>query len=155
MTVAVIGLGNELRRDDGIGPAVAREVATHAGPGVCVTVSDGDPAALLDAWTGADLAVIIDAVVCDPPQPGNVHRLVPAELGGTRAATSSTHGIRLDDALRLGAVLGRLPHRTVILAVEVSDVELGRELSPAVRGALGTTVSAVLTEISEACQRAP
>ncbi|MDT2007581.1 hydrogenase maturation protease [Rhodococcus opacus] len=155
MTVVVIGLGNDLRRDDGIGPAVAREVADHLAPGVGVTISDGDPAILLDAWSGADLAVIVDAVVCDPPRPGSVHRLTPDELSGALAGTFSTHGIRLEDALRLGAVLGRLPRRTVIIAVEVSDVGHGSGLSAAVRGALETTVSAVLTEISEARQRAP
>jgi hydrogenase maturation protease len=55
MTAVVLGVGNEDRRDDGIGPAVARAVAARAIPNLLVTISDGDPATLLDAcgpiWT--------------------------------------------------------------------------------------------------------
>ncbi|WP_016881453.1 MULTISPECIES: hydrogenase maturation protease [unclassified Rhodococcus (in: high G+C Gram-positive bacteria)] len=153
MTVVVIGLGNDLRRDDGIGPAVARQVAGHGVPDVCVSVSNGDPATLLDAWTGAQLAVVVDAVVCDSPRPGTVYRLAPDELGDVRAGTFSTHGISLDDTIGLGAVLDRLPARMVILAVEVTDLGDGRGLSPAVRRAVDTATSAVLAEIGEPSER--
>ncbi|EID77871.1 MULTISPECIES: hydrogenase maturation protease [Rhodococcus] len=153
MTVVVIGLGNDLRRDDGIGPTVARQVADHVAPDVCVSVSDGDPATLLEAWTGAQLAVIVDAVVCDPPRPGTVYRLTPDELGDVRAGTFSTHGIALDHTVRLGAVLDRLPHRMIVLAVEVADLGGGRGLSPAVGRAVDTAVSAVLSVIGEHSDR--
>lgn len=153
MTVVVIGLGNDLRRDDGIGPAVARQVADHVAADVYVSVSDGDPATLLEAWTGAQLAVIVDAVVCDPPRPGTVYRLTPDELGDVRAGTFSTHGIALDQTIRLGAVLDRLPHRMIVLAVEVADLGGGRGLSPAVGRAVDTAVSAVLSVISEPSDR--
>jgi hydrogenase maturation protease len=149
MTVVVIGLGNELRRDDGIGPAVARQVADRVAPDVRVSVSDGDPAALLDAWAGAQLTVLVDAVVCDPSRPGTVHRFTPDELAGVRAGTFSTHGISLGDIIQLGTVLDRLPHRMVVLAVEVADLAAGGGLSPAVGRAVETAVAAVLSVLGE------
>lgn len=149
MTVVVIGLGNELRRDDGIGPAVARRVADRVASDVRVSVSDGDPAALLDAWAGAQLTVLVDAVVCDPPRPGTVHRLAPDELGQVRAGSFSTHGIPLDDVIQLGTVLDRLPHRMVVLAVEVADLAAGGGLSPAVGRAVETAVATVLSVLGE------
>ncbi|AOW92643.1 hydrogenase maturation protease [Rhodococcus sp. WMMA185] len=155
MNTVVIGLGNDLRRDDGIGPSVAREVAEHVSSDVCVSVSEGDPAALLDTWTSADLAVVVDAVVREPPRPGTMHRLTPEEVVETEEGLFSTHGLRLDDILRLGEALGRLPRRMIIFAVEVADLGCGRGLSPAVVGALESTVSAVLAAIDEATGQAP
>lgn len=65
----MIGIGNELRCDDGIGPAVAAEIQRRKIPGVRVVLSHGEPIGLLDAWTGVRLAVVIDAVVCEPASP--------------------------------------------------------------------------------------
>ena len=44
-------------------------------------VSDGEPARLIEAWSGADLAVVVDAVRADPARPGRLHRLVLDEAG--------------------------------------------------------------------------
>ncbi len=57
----VIGVGNTDRRDDGVGPAVAAEVAADCPAGVRVLTCAVEPTAILDAWDGADLAVVIDA----------------------------------------------------------------------------------------------
>ncbi len=74
--VVVIGVGNEFRRDDGAGPAVVAALHDLAPEGVRLVVTDGEPARLVEAWTGAALAVVVDAVRADPPHPGRVHRFV-------------------------------------------------------------------------------
>ncbi|MDI9952208.1 hypothetical protein QM693_24025 [Rhodococcus sp. IEGM 1305] len=51
-----------------------------------------------------------------------MYQLTPDELGDVRAGSFSTHGIALDQTIRLGAVLDRLPHRMIVLAVEVADL---------------------------------
>ncbi len=58
----VIGVGNPFRRDDGIGPAAAAEIERQHLPGVRVVISDGEPAGLLEAWAGVDLAIVVDAI---------------------------------------------------------------------------------------------
>lgn len=68
----VIGVGNEYRRDDGVGPAAAREVG-RSRPGWRVLISDGEPTAMLDAWAGTRLAVVVDATVGTGP-PGAIRR---------------------------------------------------------------------------------
>ncbi|MDI9974648.1 hypothetical protein [Rhodococcus sp. IEGM 1307] len=82
-----------------------------------------------------------------------MYQLTPDELGDVRAGSFSTHGIALDQTIRLGAVLDRLPHRMIVLAVEVADLGGGRGLSPAVGRAVDTAVSAVLSVISEPSDR--
>ena len=72
--MVVIGVGNEFRRDDGAGPAVVARLRDLAPPGVRLVVTDGEPARLVEAWTGAALAVVVDAVRAEPARPGTVHR---------------------------------------------------------------------------------
>jgi hydrogenase maturation protease len=137
----VIGVGNPYRRDDGVGPIVADEIARRGGHAV---QCDGEPAGLMLAWEGADLAVIVDAVVCQPATPGRIHRTatVPAARGGT-----SSHGLGIPDAVALATALGRMPQRLVVYAVEAADVGLGIGLSDPVAGAVPTLVDQVLGEL--------
>jgi hydrogenase maturation protease len=156
----VIGVGNEFRRDDGIGPAVAGEIGGRDLPGIRVVWSDGDPAALLEAWDGVDLAIVVDAVRLADPAPGRVHKTTAgpwlrgaatssAATGSAGAAggAASSHGLGVPDALLLGQALGRLPGRLVVFAVEAASVDLGVGLSPQVAAAAPAVVSAVLAEL--------
>ena len=74
--VVVIGLGNEYRRDDGAGLAVVTSLRGRVPPGVELVLTDGEPTRLIEAWTGAALAVVVDAVRADPPRPGRERRFV-------------------------------------------------------------------------------
>jgi hydrogenase maturation protease len=145
----VIGIGNPFRNDDGIGPAVAAQIEEQRLPGVRVVISDGEPAGLLEAWAGADLAVVVDAIHRVPASPGSIHRLTAGQLEAGSPAASS-HGLGMPDALRLGRALGRLPRRVVILAVEAADTGAGTELSKPVATALPEVVAAVMAELKPA-----
>ncbi len=166
--VVVIGVGNEFRRDDGIGPEVLSRLREHVGagpdPGGGTTVqlvnSDGEPAGLVEAWTGASLAVVVDAVVADPPAPGRLHRLAIGN-GTSEHGTSghgdaadpravSSHGLGLGEAIGLAAALGRMPDHLIIHAVEAADVGHGVGLTPAVSAAAGALTAAVLHDVRAA-----
>ncbi len=84
----VIGVGNTHRRDDGVGPAVAAEVAADCPAGVRVVTCAVEPTAILDAWDGADLAVVIDAAGGDDAVAGRVRRCTIDEVAGPGALTS-------------------------------------------------------------------
>jgi hydrogenase maturation protease len=142
----LIGVGNPYRRDDGIGPAVVAAVGKLHLPGIVLTVSDGEPSQLLDAWSGADLAVLVDAVLCDPPEPGRIHRTT---LGSAAAgpAAASTHGLGIPEAIRLAEALGRAPRRLVVFAVEAADLGFGLGLSSAVAASVPELTRAVHAEL--------
>ena len=152
----LIGIGNPYRRDDGVGPALIEAVGTAGLPGVRLVTADGEPAALIDAWQGTSLAVVVDAVLCEPPRPGQVHRTVldsggPADgllaaAAGPGRPAASTHGPGVPDAVRLAGVLGRCPGRLVILAVEAADLGFGPGLSPDVAASLPRLTRAVRAE---------
>jgi hydrogenase maturation protease len=138
----VIGVGNDYRRDDGFGPAVVAALAVRQGfdprlAAVDLQVSDGEPTRLIDLWTGADIAVVVDAVLDDGHHAGHRHELVLQtldELAGDSAASS--HGISLGSTVALGRVLGRLPHRLVVLAVSGTEFGFGQGLTAPVAAAV-------------------
>jgi len=152
----LIGIGNPYRRDDGVGPALIEALETAGLPGVRLVTADGEPAALIDAWQDADLAVVVDAVLTDAPQPGRVHRTVwsagrpPADRvlapAGPGRGAASTHGPGVPDAVRLAEVLGRCPGRLVVFAVEAADLGFGPGLSAAVAASLPQLTRAVRAE---------
>ena len=134
--VVVIGVGNRWRGDDGIGPAVIDSGRNRWSRSVDVVESDGEAAGLVDAWDGADLAIVVDAVRCGAA-PGTVHRLGPDSVG-TRPVASS-HRLGVAYALALGRVLGRVPARLEVIGVEGSQFEPGAGLSPPVAAAVAPT----------------
>jgi hydrogenase maturation protease len=143
----VIGVGNEFRRDDGAGPAVVGRLRGHLPDDVCLLVSDGEPARLIEAWAGAPVAVIVDAVRAEPAVPGRLHRLVLHRAGAAMAPPASSHGLGLDCAIGLAQALDRMPGMLILHAVEVADVGQGTGLTPAVAAVIGTLAAAVLADL--------
>ena len=141
----VIGIGNPYRNDDGVGPALAERLAKLVTSDVDVRVLDGEPTALLDAWTDAQLAIVVDAVLCEPARPGQIHRTSTTALNSNSA--TSSHGLGVPEAVELGEVLGRLPERLIVYAVEAADVGYGTDLSPAVAAALPELLDAVRIDL--------
>jgi hydrogenase maturation protease len=146
--VVVIGLGNEYRRDDGAGLAVVTSLRGRVPPGVELVLTDGEPTRLIEAWTGAALAVVVDAVRADPPRPGRVHRFVLDRPLAEATRSASSHGFGLDDAIRLALALDRMPGRLIVHAIEAADLSQGTGLTPLVAAAMDEVASAVLSDIS-------
>jgi hydrogenase maturation protease len=142
----VIGIGNSYRRDDGVGLTVADEIAKCRLPGVQVKTAIGEPGAILDAWTGAELAVVVDAAMGEGLTPGRVRRWIPGDVDGPAAVSS--HALGLPQTYALGQALGQLPDKLVVFTVEVADVDHGIGLTPAVAAAVPDVLDAVLAELA-------
>lgn len=147
--VLVAGLGAEGRRDDAAGLEAARHLARRVPPGTEVRVLPGRAVDLLEAWAGAPLAVVVDAVLSGAA-PGTLHRLdgLEAALPGP-SRRRSTHDLGLAAVVRLGRSLGLLPARLVIVGIEAGEVSAGRGLSAPVRRGVRRAVQQVLCEIGE------
>ncbi|QSR85470.1 hydrogenase maturation protease [Methylacidimicrobium sp. B4] len=142
----VAGLGNPDRGDDGFGPAVIAHLARLALPEVDL-LAFRRPLDLLDHWEGRGLVLVLDAAL---PQgkPGRLHRIDPLwdwELLPP-AASASTHGLGLAEAIELGRTLGRLPGQIILYAVEGSSFAPGAPLSPSVAAAVDEAVERIAEE---------
>ena len=135
----VVGLGNPLLTDDGIGIVAARDLAARLAGAACVTVAESSWGGMrfLDLLAGFEKAIIIDAIQWRHGPPGTVYRLPPDEAVPTVRAVSF-HDISLGTALALGKKLGiPLPTELVFLAVEAGDVlTVAEGCSPEVARAL-------------------
>jgi hydrogenase maturation protease len=147
--VVVIGVGNEFRHDDGAGPAVVTSLRDRVPPGVDLVVTDGEPTRLIEAWTGAKLAIVVDAVRAHPARPGTVHRFVADRPGPGMTPTASSHGLGLDHAINLALALDRMPGRLIVHAIEAADLTQGTGLTPGVAAAVESVADAVLGDIRD------
>lgn len=129
--------------------AVGHLVADRLGDAAVVRVAGGDPAALLEAWTGAQLAVVVDAVRSGAP-PGTLHRLDGHVAAGARSAAWSSHGPGVGAAIALADALGRLPARIVVIGIEIADITPGAPVSAAVRAAVPRAAHAIRGELAAA-----
>ncbi|WP_373234866.1 hydrogenase maturation protease [Mycobacterium marinum] len=151
--VVVIGLGNRYRRDDGVGVAAATALRELALSGVRVVTDLADPMSLLEAWSGAGLAVLIDAAVATPATPGRVRRCGLGDLA-TGSSGVSSHRADVAKAYALGQALDRVPERLVIITVDVADIGHGVGLTPQVLDAVPLVVGLAVDEIGRPRPRA-
>jgi hydrogenase maturation protease len=138
---AILGLGNPLLADDGVGVAVAvacqRLLRQTPVPGVDVLVTTRAGFELIDILTGYGAAVLIDCLDLPDPQPGRVRRLTLDDAAGSVRLVGG-HDLSIGTAFRLAAQLSvPMPTQVEILAVEGTDLRtLGRGLSPEVAAAV-------------------
>ncbi|WP_328886794.1 hydrogenase maturation protease [Streptomyces sp. NBC_00316] len=152
--IAVIGIGNDFRHDDGVGWAVVARLAERAAerplPGATTLLAcDGDPARLITLWEDVGLAIVVDAAHAHPGHPGRLHRLEldGGQLTQTDSATSS-HGLGLGDAVELARELDRLPGQLVVYAVEGANSTLGTGLSAPVAAVVEPLTERIAEEIA-------
>ncbi|GGN88266.1 hypothetical protein GCM10011579_081880 [Streptomyces albiflavescens] len=148
--IVVIGVGNPLRGDDGVGPAVVEALRGRVPDDIALAVSDGEPGRMLELWRGADIAVVVEALLLHPARPGELHTLTAAEVAGRARGTASTHALGLGECLALAEALDLLPRKVIVHAVEVADVELGTGLSEPVRSALPELIERTATSVRRA-----
>lgn len=146
MNTVVIGIGDAYRHDDGVGLIVAKRLRDLRPRAVDFVESDGEPTGLIDAWDGAPLAIVIDAVDAGAGGvPGRIYRLGlhhPA-LSGGGGGPAGSHGVPLGDAVALARALDRMPRRMLLFGVQVADVSQGVGLSPQVEWAAGLVVEEI------------
>jgi hydrogenase maturation protease len=147
--ILVLGLGNILLRDEGIGIHVAQAMQQMDMP-VGVEVLDGATAGLdlLDHLADRRKVVVVDAIDGDFPG-GTVVRLTPDDLMPAEGQILSLHGLGLMEALRLSERLGAAPDEVVILGVKPANLEYGLELSAELGQLVPQIVQLVLDEVSE------
>jgi hydrogenase maturation protease len=147
----VLGLGNPILTDDGIGIHVVRELMARPLPNnvICNEASLGG-LRLLEVITGYERVIIVDAIQTPDGKPGDIYRLRADDLRASLHA-GSTHDLSFAGALRLGRSMGMaLPNdeNIIIFAIEVVDVlTFGEECTPEVVSAIPRAVEAVLAEL--------
>lgn len=159
MKTLIVGLGNPLLGDDGIGWVIAGQVqrridhnASSANGSIEVTRLSVGGLSLMEHLIGYDKAILIDAINTGQGQLGNVlhfplERLPNQALGHL----CSAHDTTLQNALEVGRRLGaHLPGQIIVVGIEADQVyEFSEELSPPVAASIPGAVEVVLDLIQK------
>ena len=146
----LVGLGNTVLRDDGVGIYTVRAVREKlGGTGVDIVEAELAGLELMEKLKGYDRAIIVDAIQLDGEEPGTVFRIRPDDIRIT-PRIASFHDIDLVTALELGKRLGfHMPTEVVIFAVQAEDVlTLEEGCLPAVAGIIPELADEIAGEIT-------
>ena len=144
--IVVIGVGNLLLRDEGIGIHAVRALQEIDLP-PDIKLIDGGTSPDLIAYTRAgDKMIIIDAAKAGG-EPGAVYRFQPEDLAGGKGTLTSAHEMGVVENLKLMALTGNEPREIVIIGIEPKAIDWGTELSPELQAKLPEIVKVVLREI--------
>ena len=120
MNTLILGLGNPILTDDGVGIKIARKLKEGNARLKVIETSEAG-IALLDLIAGYDKLIIIDSIKTEKGKPGDLYRLELEDLKPSKDFSSS-HGIGIATAFGLGQRLGyRMPKFVSIYAVNIKD----------------------------------
>ena len=143
----LIGAGNRWRRDDGVGGWLVEQLAEQLGDAVDTIHLSGEGAGLIDAWQGRDLVWLFDAAA-PAGHPGRLTRIAAhAEPVPAALCHHSTHRFGVGEAIEMARVLGQLPARLELVAIEGEDFGEGEGLSEAMADAAAELVVALESEV--------
>lgn len=154
----IIGLGNPILTDDGVGVKVARElerqIDLHAHPELSITEASAGGIRLMEVLLGYDRVILIDAYYLNPEKsvPGKIHHLTLDDLRAVSPTQHSTsaHDTSLVTALDAADQLGyKIPQDFTIYAVEVENIlDFSESPTPFVAEAIPKVVSRIIEEFS-------
>jgi hydrogenase maturation protease len=149
----VLGIGNPILGDDGVGFHVAQELAQRITDDA-IDIEDASTSGLnlLDIITGYDRVIIIDAIQTEGGEPGEIYRLRPEDFTRSVHPGTPMHDLNFPTVLAIGKRLmpAEMPREIVIFAVEVEEIEtFTEEMTAKVKEAVPKVVKLVLGEISK------
>jgi hydrogenase maturation protease len=146
-SVAVIGIGNRYRGDDGAGLEAVRRIALAGLERVDVIQIEGEPTSLLDAWGDSETVFIVDAVTAGG-EPGTVYRFdARTEPPPAAFCHRGTHAFSVADVVELAAALDQLPSSVIAYGIEGAAFDAGEGLSPEAERGVEDAVLGLLAEI--------
>jgi len=148
MKTIVIGLGNPILGDDGVGWKVAEEVKKQLPPSLLVAIEflSLGGISLMEHLIGYDRAILIDALASDQ-EPGSIMTSQLSEMPDTSAFhITSVHDTSLQNALKLGKEMGAdLPEQVIVVGIATNQVyDFGEELSQPVAQAVSKAAQIVI-----------
>jgi hydrogenase maturation protease len=144
--LGVLGIGNTLKGDDGIGVVLVNQLQDKDIPGEIEFHEVGTSGMnILHYLKGLETAVIVDAIRSDG-EPGDSVFFRPDEVDSD-IEVRSTHDANLLEAIELSEAVGERPDEVVIMGVIPKDMSIRDELSPALQQKLPELVEKLRDKI--------
>jgi hydrogenase maturation protease len=146
----LICLGHEYRLDDAVGIFIGNHPKLSILPGLQILGDPADGIALMEAWKGKSLVILVDAVLAGKA-PGTVVR-VDALAAGIPGEISflTSHQLNLAECIKLSRILGWLPERLILYGIQPLQTDYGIGLSEPVRIGAETAAERIYSEVTQA-----
>jgi hydrogenase maturation protease len=146
--VLVLGIGNLVMSDDGVGVKVVQRLQREYRFPLCVEILDGGTLGLdlLPKLEDIERLIIVDAVETGQ-KPGTCVRLTGEELPIALETKLSPHQMGLKDLLAVSQLMGHSPRQMVLIGVQPGSIEMDTELTPEVEAVVDVLMSKVLNEL--------
>jgi len=146
--ILVLGIGNVLLTDEGIGVRALKELERKFSFPANVELLDGGTAGieLLRHIRNRDYLIILDAMKCGQ-KPGTVVRVEGDEVPAAFRTRISPHQLGLSDLLAAAMLTDELPKNLVLFGVEPENIDIGLELTETVEANLEKLLDAVTDEL--------
>jgi hydrogenase maturation protease len=142
----VIGVGNLLQKDEGIGIHAVKALQEMQLPDNVTIIDGGTSPDILACTRGGDRLIIVDAARAGG-EPGAIYRFQPDDLVSESGEALSIHELGVPHNLRLMLLSGNEPSDVVIIGIEPKEIAWGIELSPELKKKIPEIISVVLKEI--------
>jgi hydrogenase maturation protease len=147
MTTTLLGLGNILQQDEGVGVHVVRHIQTHyETPGLEIVDGGTGGLSLLPFIEDRDHLLIVDAVDFGQ-EPGYIGILRNEEIPALFGVKASLHHLGLMDVLAAAQLLDQAPRDLCLIGIQPQTIALGLELSSLMVQKLPELVVAIITQL--------
>ena len=148
MQALVLGIGNLLIGDEGVGCKTVEELARRYTLPPSVECVDGGTAGfeLLPMLAGRDHVILIDALR-DDREPGTVIMVEDEHVPRAFMARTTPHQLGICDVLAAAQLTDAMPGRLTLFGIEPKELEVGIGLSPEVEAAMEKTIRAVVDQL--------
>lgn len=147
--ITILGVGNELLSDEGVGVHVAKELEKRELPtGVEVFEGGTDGFGLLHLISDTDHLIVIDSVK-GGGEPGSIYRFdIKDAPNCSDLFKTSVHQIGILEVINLSDLIGKTPE-TIVIGIEPKTIGTGMELSPEIRARIPRVIELVLEEVNK------
>jgi hydrogenase maturation protease len=145
--VLVMGVGNILLRDEGVGVRIIEAMGGVRLPDTVEILDVGTGALdIMDIIANREKVIIID-VVNAGGEPGAVYRFTPEDIAILSPTPVSVHQFDIPGTLNMAALAGCLPQQVVIFGIEPKRVGWGLELSPEVAAIIPRVIELITSKL--------
>lgn len=151
--VTVLGVGNLLLQDEGIGVHVVHKLTERKMdyPNLEIIDAGTSPEIMASLQGDIDKLIIVDAVK-GGDKPGTLYRFGLDDVDVDSSSSISLHEMGVLQNIKMMALLNRQPGSTIIIGVEPKTIDYGLELSPEISAKVPRVIELVLEEIKGAFQ---
>jgi hydrogenase maturation protease len=152
MKTIVLGVGNQILGDDGVGIHVVNELKKQIrNPNITVDEAITGGMNLLELLLGYDKAIIVDAVKTKDGENGEVKRIPLGDFSTMHSC--NPHDVSLIEAIEMAKKIGedRIPREIIVIGITMKEIpcEFGEKLSNKIAAAVPKAVDMTLNEIKE------